>query len=250
MMRRVGVALLMAMLACGRTGGPAHAEIAAAVVCPLPENLMLRDLSLPAARAALERDGQLVILSVGGAATAGDAAGDPVATYPVRLQEYLTAALPGRSIVVLNRGNDRRIAAIQPKELASLIRDTGARLVIWATGAREAARSADIDEYVARLETGIETIRKAGADLILLDMQYAPSIVRIVNFGPYRDALRGTAIARDVPLLPRFQMMQRWSDDGVLNLDVQSNEERRVVARKLFACVAAALAVPIAQAVR
>ena len=131
-----------------------------------------------------------------------------------------------------------------------MIQESGAKLVIWATGAREAAGSADIDAYVARLEKGIIAIRSAGADLILLDMQYAPSIARIVNFGPYRDALLGTAAARDVPVLRRYELMMQWSDGGVMNLDVQDTAERRQVARQLFGCIAAALSPAIAQALK
>lgn len=247
-MRRIGQALLVVCLLCGHADRTAHAQ--AASPCPLPETLMLRDLALPAAKAALARDGRLVILSLGGAATAGDAAGDPAATYPARLQAALAAALPGKAVTMVNKASDRRNVATLPPDLAGVIRETGAQLVIWATGAREAGRNTDIDDYVARLESGVDTIRKAGADLILLDMQYAPSIARIVNFGPYRDALRGIATIRNVPLLRRFELMQRWNDDGVLNLDAQNSEERRLVAGKLFACIAAALAPPIAQAVR
>lgn len=249
-MRRGRALLLTGLLWVGVPGACARAQASATPPCPQPEHLVLRDLSLPAARADLARDGRLVILTIGGAATAGAAAGDPAAAYPARLQVELEAALPGKAVTVLNKATARRDVAPMAKYLSDTIHATGARLVIWATGAREAARSADIDDYVAGLVKGIASIRAAGADVILLDMQFAPSIAGIINFAPYRDALRGTAEAYAVPLLRRYDLMQQWSDDGVMNLDARDDAERRMVARKLFACIAAALAPPIAQAVR
>lgn len=211
---------------------------------------MLHDLALPASRAALARAGGLVILAVGSAATAGAAAGDPAATYPARLQAALAAALPGAAIRVVNQATAQGDTPFMAEHLAGFVRDAGAALVIWATGTRDATRSADIDVYVAGLAKGITAIRAAGADVILMDMQYAPSIARILNFAPYREALRGIAVAREVPLLARHEFMQLWHSDGAMDLDARDGEERHRVARKLFACLAAALATPIAQALR
>ena len=212
----------------------AHAQAPSTPPCPYPEHLALHELSLPLARAGMARDGRLIVLTLGGSATAGNAAGDQAATYPARLQADLAAALPGKPVTVLNKANGQRNSPTMPKDLPAMIRETGAQLVIWATGAREAAASADIDDYVARLEKGIDAIHGAGADVILLDLQYAPSIARIINFSPYRNALLGTAASRNVPVLRRYDLMMRWSDEGIMNLDAQVSTERRLVARQLF----------------
>jgi hypothetical protein len=66
----------------------------------------------------------------------------------------------------------------------------------------------------------------------------------------YREKLRAAAMASKVPLLRRHDMMRQWSQDGTLNLAARESEERDLVARRLFACVARSLAIPIAAAVK
>lgn len=218
--------------------------------CPVPVRPWTRDLALPLTRADLARAGRLSILAIGGNATEGTAAGDPAFTYPARLRAALAAAFPGKDVSVQIRAGARTSNATIPRELPTLIHDIGANLVIWASGAREAASSADIDDYVTRLAKGIDAIHAAGADVILLDMQFAPSIARIVNTAPYRDALHGTAAAHDVSVLRRYDLMVQWNDMGIMNLDATDITERQRVARQLFGCIATTLSSAITAALR
>jgi lysophospholipase L1-like esterase len=228
---------------------PPPAE-AAEARCPVPEALALRDLALDEMRAAVARTGKLVVLTVGGPGTEGSVAGTPEATYPARLQAGLVAALPGVSVKVVNRGAVGHGAAWVLQDLPEAIRASGANLVIWASGATEAAHGADVDGYIATLQAGIDEIHQSGADVILMDLPYAPSIARILNTAPYRDAVYGTALANNVPVLRRYDLMQQWSDDDVMNLDATDPAERRIVAQHLFECLAAILTPAIAAAAR
>lgn len=238
--------LLAALLAPILPPPGAHA----AETCPVPENLALRDVSLPAVKRAVAAGGGLTVLVMGGAAMAGKAAGDAALTIPARLEAALGAALPGVRVRVVDGSVPRATAESGVQAMDRLLGDIHPSLVIWAAGAREAVLGLDLDPYVAALQQGIQAVQKAGADLILLDMQYAPSITRIANLAPFRAALAGTAAAHDVPMLERYELMMRWNDDGLLNLDAKDTEERRMVARKLFGCLAQALAAPIAAAAR
>ena len=218
--------------------------------CPIPDSLRLSDLTLPRAQAGMAKEHKLIILTVGGAATSGQAAGDPAATYPARLEAMLRAAMPNTNIQVVNKASLPRGSLATLPRLGSMIKDTGARLVIWATGAWEAAHSVETEDYINSLQSGIAQIHNAGADVILMDPQYAPSIARITNTEPYRAALYGTAVANDVPFLPRYELMMHWNDEGVMNLDAQDKQERQNVARHLFTCIATALAPAIVKAMK
>ena len=114
----------------------------------------------------------------------------------------------------------------------------------------EAGGGSDTDDLAETLQTGIERIRAAGADVILVTLQYAPSIARIVDLELYRDAIRRVGEANEVPVLDRYGMMRAWSASGLLDLDATEPEARVQVARALFDCLAAALADPIAAALR
>ena len=222
----------------------------AASPCAVPVDLALRDLALPAAKQSVVTSHRLVILTLGGAHTAGIAAGDPNATYPARLQVELTNALPGVAVSVVNNARpDNTVGAVVPT-IPVLIAKLGAKLVIWAPGGRDAVRRPNLNEFFTELEAGIAAVRQSGSDLILLDMQYVPLLEQWSRIEDYRDLLRGIASANDVPLVPRHELMRVWSDDGTLDLGATDNGVQIEVTKKLFSCMARVLADPIAEAVR
>ncbi len=218
--------------------------------CAIPDDLVLRDVRLPAAREAMARDKVLTILTLGGAHTAGDTAEGKSATYPARLEAQLATDLPGVRVSVVNEAVPNQTARDMAPRLPGLIEKTGARLVIWAPGGRDVALQLDPAAFRDAIAAGIAASRRGGADLILIDPTFVPSPARMASIGPYRDRLRGAASAAWVPLLPRHEMMLRWSKDGTLNLEARDPAEQTRVARALFACVARSLAVPIAAALR
>jgi acyl-CoA thioesterase-1 len=134
--------------------------------------------------------------------------------------------------------------------IPDLIAKSGAKLVIWAPGGRDAVRRPNPNEFFTELEAGIAAVRQSGADLILLDMQYVPILEQLSRIEEYRDLLRGAASANDVPLVQRHELMRVWSDDGTLDLGATDTGVQTEVTRKLFACMARVLADPIAAAVR
>ncbi len=226
---------------------PSWADDAA---CPIPDELAIGDIALPNSRAEIAADRRLIVLAVGGSSTVGGAAGGRAFTLPARLQGRLQAALPGIGIDVVNRGvagaSTRQVAT----NLAATIKATGARLVLWGVGGVDAASREDAGSFTDSLQTGIEAARVSGADILLMDPQYAPSIARILDLTPYRDAVQGVADAAGVARLRRYDLMQSWSDEGVLDLDVSAGSDRVAVARRLYDCLATVLADAIVESLR
>ena len=182
--------------------------------------------------------------------TAGENAEAQRATYSARLSAELGAALPDVTVTVVNEAPPGKTSADVPDLLPELIAKTGARLVIWGPGARDEAARLRLDVFTNAVKAGIEAVRNAGADLVLLDMTFVPSPARMTLIEGYRQVLISTAASRNVPLLRRNDLMRQWSEDGTLNLTARDAPERELVARRLFACVARGLATPIAEAVR
>jgi hypothetical protein len=227
---------------CGAGG------VRASAPCPVPDDLAMHGLELPATKQSVA-DHHLVILTFGGASTVGAAAGDPNASYPAQLQSVLTAALPDVRVSVINEAVPNNTTASTPPKMLASIKKTGAKLVIWAPGARDAARRSDPTDFFDALQGGIDIVRQAGADLILFDMQYVPSMEQFSRIESYRDLLRGAASANDVPVMPRHDLMRTWHEDGVLDLEALDKTERTAVARKLYTCIAQALGASIQEAV-
>jgi len=218
--------------------------------CEIPEGFALRDIPLPAAKQQVAASRRLIVLTFGGVHPAGEDAEAGGATYPARLQAALTAALPGVEVDVKNEAPPGTTSADVPPVLPEMIAKTGARLVIWGPGGRDLMARLDPGKFSDAVKAGIDAVRHAGADLILLDTTFVPSPARMAAIEAYRDRLLAVAMAAHVPVLRRHAMMRLWSEDGTLNLAARDPAERELVARHLFSCVAQGLAGPIAAGVR
>ena len=219
------------------------------LACSVPDGLAFGGFSLPRSKSQVMADKPLVVLAIGGASMGGLAAGGRAYSVPMRLETRLQEALPGHDIAVASRaieGGAHEVA----DQMAASIRGTGASLVIWETGSRAAVAGDDPEMFGTSLESGIDAAQHAKADIILMDLQYAPSIARVMNLTRYIDVIRGAAEMEGIPLLHRFDLMHAWSDSGELDLDAENAAERVKVARKLYDCLAVTLATGIAGALR
>ncbi len=215
--------------------------------CSVPDGLAFSGFPLPRSKAAIDAGKRLVVLVVGGASMGGLAAGGHAYSVPMRLEARLRAALPGKDIAVVTRSVEGGTHATVG-QMPALIHDTGASLVVWETGSRAAVAGDDVETFASDVEAGIDAAKGAKADIILMDLQYAPSIARVMNQTPYSNAIRGAAEMEEVPMLHRSDLMRAWSDSGELDLDASDPAKRVQVARKLYDCLAAMLATGIAGA--
>src|SRR3954469_8440759 len=71
-------------------------------------------------------------------------------------------------------------------------------LVIWQTGTVDAIRSIDPDEFRSAVGEGVVALQKAGADVVLMNLQYSPRTETMISVPPYLDNLRVVAQEHDV----------------------------------------------------
>jgi lysophospholipase L1-like esterase len=244
--RRIALLLVTLLLVLAASFPHARAE----APCPIPDDLALHGIALPIARDAIVTHHRLVILTFGGARLAGTEAGAREATWPVRLEAELAAALPDVAVTVETEPISGETAADIAPRMPALIEKTGANLVIWGPGGRDVALRLDLKAFLNAVAAGIEAARHGGADLILMDTTFLPSPTRMALIEPYRLRLKQAADANQVPFLPRHDLMRLWIADGTLNLNVRDLEDRQRVVRRLFSCMAESLAQPIAAALR
>ncbi len=221
----------LVLLAALIVGASSIAALAEETPCPVPDGLALRDH--PAGGEESGRGRQpLVILTFGGVRPAGADADTLGTTFPARLQADLTAALPQTRISVVNQEPPGQSSADVPSAFPGLIAKSGARLVIWGPGTRDVAANLELPAFIAALNSGIDAVRRSGADLILMDTIFLPAPGRMAMVERYRQALLDAATTNHVPLLRRHDMMRRWSEDGTLNMAARDPAEREAVARR------------------
>lgn len=171
---------------------------------------------LPHVAACLDDDVKtrqaIKIVALGSSSTAGEGG---IVPYPVRLQAFLRAKYPGRMIDVLNRGVSGEEA---PAELARLHRDVVAEkpcLVIWQVGTNAVwQRGHDLRAVAAAIDDGLGQLTALAADVILMDMQYAPALLtpdKIDNtHWMLLEIIRVAATHPRVNVFHRFEMMRKW----------------------------------------
>ena len=194
--------LLLSSLALARAEAPCPAE-------PPPPALHLHNL-----RAALERGKEGVVVALGSSSTKGTMASDPAHSYPAELQVDLEHALPRMHIAVLNRGIGGQDA---PEELARLQADAIAvrpQLVVWQVGANGALRGADPAVFRRMVTEGVERLKAAGIDVILMDNQHSPRVDAAPEDAELDAILAQVAQATGTGLFSRAALMTAWDKEG------------------------------------
>lgn len=210
--------------------------------CSVPERFYMFEPQLTKTTKALAGGGEVVIAALGGSSTLGRAAGGPNLAWPARMASVLASRFPSARIKVVNLAVARQTAKAAAERLDRDVLPLKPTLVIWETGTMEAVRGTDVDEFRETLQTGIDELRAAGAEVVLMNTQFSRDTDAVIQFRPYLIAMRELADANGVPLFRRHGIMRHWAESEVLDLRARDGEKRRQVAAKLYDCIGRALA--------
>ena len=210
--------------------------------CPMPERFYEFEPQLTKTSKALATGREVVIAALGGSSTLGLAAGATALSWPVRLGSVLTDKFPSARIKVVNRAVARQTAKQVLERLDRDILPLKPNLVIWETGTMEAVRGSDVDAFRETVRTGIDELRVAGVEVVLMNMQFSRETDAMIHFEPYLIAMRQVAEATETPLFRRRGIMRYWAESGLLDLRVREDKKRRELAVKLYDCIGRAMA--------
>src|SRR5438067_46032 len=191
-------------------GGAIAAENDSASACTAPPALTRIEPALAHAAARIDQAKALTIVAVGSSSTQGVGATDLSLNYPSRLETALKQRLPGVAIRVINRGKGGEDAE---EEFARLQRDVIAEhpdLVIWQVGTNAVLRRDDLESDEVLLRRGVALLKAGGADVVLMDLQYAPRILERRATAAMEQLIAEIAQHAGVGLFRRFAVMQHW----------------------------------------
>jgi hypothetical protein len=232
---RLGLTLLGGLLAASS----ARAEDAPQPPsCEVPSYLLASESALPKVADAVKSGRPLEILVVGSRSSTINAS--PGSAFPVRLQAALKEALPSVAVNVSVDLQARKTADEVAKDLDKILEGKKPTLVIWQTGTVDAMRSIDPDqEFRNALDEGVVALQNAGADVVLMNLQYSPRTETMISVPPYLDNMRVVAQQHDVPLFDRFAIMRQWNDHG--DFDLFSASPGIELAKRVHDCLGRAL---------
>jgi hypothetical protein len=250
--RRPAATLLLISVLAVSAGRAASEPVPAAELpdCAVPADLMVVDGKLPHLEARLRAGGPVTIVAIGGASTAGLAAGSPDLSYPHRLQETLAKWYAPVAIDVVNKGAPRQSAQQMLDRFATDVFPRHPALVIWETGTTDAVRGIDTEEFAATLQSGIDAIQAHGADAILVDPQFSHRTSAVIDFDRYLKTLYRVADVNDLYVFPRYEMMRYWSEQNVFNFDGVVKVGKAGLAAKVYECLGRRLAEAIRLALK
>jgi hypothetical protein len=226
---------LVVLTAC-LAAGSARADDAQS--CDVPSYLLASDSALPKVEQALKNDHKLDILVVGSrSSTIGTSDGS--AAYPARLQAAMRDKLSNVEINVNVILQIKQTAEEVAANLEKLLGDRKPTLVIWQTGTVDAMRSVDPDDFRGGIDDGVTAMQKAGADVVLMNMQYSPRTETMISPVVYLDNMRVVAQQYDVPLFDRFAIMRQWNESG--DFDLFSAHHGVELAKRVHDCLGRAL---------
>jgi len=130
--------------------------------------------------------------------------------------------------------------------LDKILADDHPSLVIWQAGTADAINAVETEDFRASLEEGVEKIQGAGADVILVNMQYSPRTAAMLDVSAYADVMRHVAQQRNALLFDRLAIMQYWNDIGTF--DLYAATKKYDMARRVHECIGRALASQIINA--
>lgn len=204
---------------CLSTSLPAMAQTLIPAGCPASKSLAR--LSVPLARTAakLRAGEKVVIVAIGSSSTAGAGASTPDAAYPNRLQTMLRERFPGSDITVVNRGVNGQDA---PEMLARFDTDVATykpTLVIWQSGVNALFRDNGLASAERLFVEAIDRVQAIGADLVLVDPQYAPRVLADADSGPMVNLIDTVAAAKGVGVYHRFALMREWHEKAGMGFE-------------------------------
>ncbi|MGI8527515.1 MAG: SGNH/GDSL hydrolase family protein [Pseudolabrys sp.] len=236
-------ALIVALFAPGlaRADGAARA-------CNIPLDTVRLANPLPHVAQRLGAGHDIVIVAIGSSSTAGAGASSPAANYPSRLAVELGQLFPRQKFTVINRGVNGEEAADMLKRFDTQVVAEKPDLVLWQLGTNSVIRDRPLIDHGATIRDGINTIKPTGADVILIDPQFAPKVIIKPEVEHVVDLIGITAKTENVDLFHRFALMRHWHDDERLTFEDFVSADGLHMNDWSYGCLAKTLAAAIAEA--
>jgi acyl-CoA thioesterase-1 len=221
---------------------------AAPFACAAPAELVHLERPLIHTMRHLANGQPLTIVAIGSSSTAGAGASSPDASYPTRLAVELRARFPGREITVLNRGVNGEETNNMMARFATDVLAAHPQLVLWQIGTNSVLRDHPLSPHAVQMHDGIEQLKAAGADVILIDPQFAPAVLAKSETEGMVEQIAVAAKQENVDLFRRFAVMRDWHDVQHLSFDNFVSPDHLHMNDWSYACIAKLLGTAIAEA--
>ena len=226
---------------------PARADTSAPA-CATPLDLIRLANPLPHLAQKIAAGDAITIVAIGSSSTSGAGASSPAANYPSRLSVELQQHFPKSSFTMHNRGvNGEEIGDMLARFDSSVIA-AKPDLVLWQLGTNAVIRGHQLGDHGLLIREGLAKIHAIGADVVLIDPQFAPKVIAKPDAESMVALISATAKQADVDLFRRFELMHHWREVGHLAFETFVSPDGLHMNDWSYACMAKGLGNAIAEA--
>jgi lysophospholipase L1-like esterase len=215
--------------------------------CVIPQDLARFDLPLRRTARQLHAGKPIKIVAIGSSSTFGAGASKPYNAYPSRLAAELTREFADHEFAVLNRGVNGDTATDMLARFQRGVIAERPDLVLWQVGTNSLLRGDPIQPHRSLLHGGIERLKAIGADVVLIDPQYAPRVLARPNFEAMLKLLEQAARFETVNLFRRFALMRHWHQVERMPFETFLSPDELHMNDFSYGCVARALSGAISE---
>ena len=216
--------------------------------CTVATDQVRFDSPLPRTARLLVSGLPIKIVALGSSSTYGVGASTSAAAYPSRLAEELVRRFPGHKFTVLNRGvNGEDVKNMLARLDTAVIREKP-DLVLWQIGTNSVLDGKAVQPHAALLREGLARLKATGADVVLIDPQYAPKVVAKRNAEDMVSLIAAAATAEHVSHFRRFDLMRHWHETEHLPFKAFVSPDGLHMNDWSYGCLAKALGLAIAEA--
>jgi acyl-CoA thioesterase I len=225
-----------AAFALALTAPPATAQVLSELPCGVPTTLVQHNPPLTRVARALDAR-KLRIVVWGTRSSVGGATSGAGRAFPDQLRVLLAEHYPRTSVRIETVVQPGETAAQMLRQLNGKVLALKPDLVIWQTGSVDAARNVSLQEFGRAVSHGLHALRDGDTDVMLMDMQYGPHADLLADFDSHRGYLWSVSRREEVGLLPRYQIMELWSEQGRFDLATDNPAQQRANADAIHACL-------------
>jgi acyl-CoA thioesterase-1 len=190
----------------------------------------------------------ITIVAIGSSSTAGAGASSAAASYPNRLAVELKKHFPNNSITVINRGVGGEEVGDMLKRFDSAVVAAKPDLVLWQFGTNSVIHDKKLSDSDTSIHDGLKKVRAIGAEVVLIDPQFAPKVIVKAGVASMIELIATTAKREDVDLFSRFNVMKHWSEVDHMAFETFVSPDGLHMNDWGYACMAKGLGMAIAEA--
>lgn len=216
--------------------------------CGAPSELTRLDIPLRRLARRLVSSLPITVVAIGSSSTAGAGATSPAASYPSRLLVELNQRFPRQRFTVINRGVNGEEIGDMLSRFDNGVFSENPDLVLWQVGTNSVLRGSPVKPHLTMLHDGIERLKANGADVVLIDPQFAPKVLAKEGAHGMVDLIALAAKQESVDLFRRFGVMRHWHETQNIAFDKFLSPDELHMNDWSYACVAKLLGGAIAEA--